>query len=79
MKNTFWVGANILFDLETGKTTRVLQLVFRQEDATLFNEDDANNYYTFVTRRTTQDKIVWSIERSLVRHGFFAIRGEQSV
>src|SRR5216683_3287666 len=41
--NTFWIGANLQFDLDTGHTRRVLQLVFRQEDATTFNQVDAEN------------------------------------
>ena len=60
-QNTFWIAANIMFDLETGATKQVLLLVNRVQDATVFTEQDAANYYSFVTPRAKN--IIWSIER----------------
>jgi hypothetical protein len=59
-QNTFWIAANIMFDLETGKTKQILLLVNRQEDATFFNSEVAQNYLNFVKQRA--GGIVWVIE-----------------
>ena len=77
MTNTFWLGGNILFDLETGKTTQVLLLVNREEDATTFKEDDARTYLAFVKRRTSD--IQWSQHKSKERPTMFVIKGVQNV
>jgi len=67
-----------LFDLQTGKTTQVLLLVYRAEDASTFNKQDAEAYLSFVQARATN--IAWSIQRSpSVGDGRFVIRGEQNV
>jgi len=77
-KNVFWVGANVLFDLQTGKTTQVLLLVYRVEDASTFNKQDADAYMSFVQTRATN--IAWSIQASpSMGEGRFVIRGEQNV
>jgi hypothetical protein len=77
-KNVFWVGANVLFDLQTGKTTQVLLLVYRVEDASTFNKQDADTYLSFV--QTRANNIAWSIQRSPnMGEGRFVIRGEQNV
>ena len=48
MTNTFWVAANIIFDLRTGATTQVLMLVNRESDATIFEtENEAQTYLSF--------------------------------
>jgi hypothetical protein len=75
--NNFWIAANIIFDLETGKTTQVLMLVSREADATIFNEKDAVLYLGFVERRATHVK--WRMEKSRDPVGMFVIRGEQNV
>lgn len=61
--NTFWIAANIIFELGTGQTKEVLMLVNRVEDATVFTELDASNYYVFVTTRSKG--ISWSIEPAM--------------
>lgn len=58
--NTFWIAANVLFDLGTGKKSEVLMLVNKVEDATLFTEHDAQNYLNFVSTRASN--IQWTIE-----------------
>jgi hypothetical protein len=73
--NTFWIGANILFDLETGRTTRVMLLVTREDDATIFKEEDARIYLSFVKRRATD--IQWSMARSKEKPDKYVIRGTQ--
>jgi hypothetical protein len=76
MTNTFWVAANILFDLETGKKTEVLLLVNREGDATYFTRADAETFKGFVERRATN--IHWYIDSTNQRTGMFVIRGVQN-
>lgn len=41
--NTFWVAANIMFDLGTGEKKEILLMVNKVEDATVFiTEQDAD-------------------------------------
>ena len=75
MKNTFWIGANVLFDLETGKTTEVMLLVSREDEATTFNKADADLYLSFVKRR--RPKIHWLLEVSKERPKMWVIKGIQ--
>jgi hypothetical protein len=81
MTNTFWIGANILFDLETGKTTQVFQLVYREEDATTMPMQQATTSLSFVESRAARfsPDIKWSIEKSVLRPALFVIKGEQNV
>lgn len=58
--NTFYIAANIIFDIATGETKNVLMLVNKSEDASIFNQKDAQNYANFVKARAP--KIIWSIE-----------------
>lgn len=74
--NNFWIGANILFNLETGLTNQVLLLVNREKDATIFSEQDAQTYLMFVKNRAAN--IRWFVEKSSERAGMFVIRGEQN-
>jgi len=75
--NTFWIGANILFDLETGRTSQVMLLVNREDDATTFKEEDARSYLAFVKRRAAD--IQWSLARSKTRPDMYVIKGVQNV
>ena len=80
--NTFYVAFNIMFDLDTGGTKRVLLLVNKVDDATVFNEQEAANYLNFVSVRA--QNIHWSVERLTVGHnlqrlGRFVIKGVQYV
>jgi hypothetical protein len=77
MTNTFWVSGNIIFDLETGKKTEVLMLVSAEDDASTFNDRDADGYLDFVKRRTRS--IAWTKEPSNERPGMFVIKGVQNV
>ena len=80
MTNTLWIGANLLFDVETGKTTQVLQFVFREEDATTWTEEAAKNQLSFVESRAARYAVIrWSVEQSSARRGLFVIRGVQEV
>lgn len=80
MVNTFWIAANIIFDLKTGETKDVLTLVNHEIDATFFRREDADLYYSFVTGRTAQKNIQWTIDSSNLRgQGWFVIRGVQNV
>jgi hypothetical protein len=61
--NTFYIAANIIFDLATGETKNVLMLVNKPDDASIFNAADAQNYANFVKARAS--KIIWSVEQVL--------------
>jgi hypothetical protein len=58
--SVFWIAGNIIFDLGTGKTTNVLMLVNRESDATIFAENDARTYLSFVAQRAPQ--IQWYLD-----------------
>src|SRR6266571_1225938 len=58
--NTFYIAANIIFDLGTGESKQVLMLVNKAEDASVFSSTDAQKYLSFVSVRAP--KIVWSVE-----------------
>jgi hypothetical protein len=58
---TFYIAANIIFDIATGETKSVLMLVNKPEDASVFTATDAQNYLNFV--RVRAQKIVWTIEQ----------------
>jgi hypothetical protein len=80
--NTFWVAANIMFDLGTGEKKEILLMVNKVEDATVFTEQDAQRYFQFVAARASN--IGWSVERlttshNLQRLGRFVIKGVQNV
>ena len=81
--NTFWVAANVMFDLGTGETKQVLLLVNKVEDATIFTSQDAANYLNFVAVRA--QNIVWTIEPLIERNTLprldsrFVIKGVQHV
>jgi hypothetical protein len=80
--NTFWVAANVMFDLGTGEKKEILLLVNKVEDATIFTEQDAQRYVQFVAVRASN--IAWSVERltsghNLQRIGRFVIKGVQYV
>jgi hypothetical protein len=61
MTNTFWIAANIIFELGTGKTTPVLMLVNRLDDASFFaTEHEAQTYLSFV--QTRAPNIQWFID-----------------
>jgi hypothetical protein len=80
--NTFWVAANIMFDLGTGEKKEILLMVNKVEDATVFTEQDAQRYFQFVAVRASY--IAWSVERlttghNLQRLGRFVIKGVQNV
>ena len=76
LKNVFYAAANVLIDLDTGKTTRVMMLANSQAEATLFNETEVETYLSFIGRRVPD--ITWSKIPS--RQGsMFVIRGEQTI
>jgi hypothetical protein len=78
MTNTFWIAANITFDLKTGEKKDILMLVNHEIDATFFNRQDADLYYVFVTARAPN--LIWSVAPSSVRgKGWFVIQGVQNV
>jgi hypothetical protein len=80
---TFYIAANIIFDLATGETKNVLMLVNNQKDASSFSATDAQNYITFVKARSP--KIIWSVEQlpqrepSVLWQPQFIIKGVQYV
>jgi hypothetical protein len=84
MTNTFWIGANIIFEIPTGKTTPVLMLVNHIDDASVFaTEDEAQTYLSFIRNRTKD--IQWSIDppeaqrTTITQRPGFVIRGVQTV
>ncbi len=83
MTNTFWIGANIIFEIQTGKTTPVLMLVNRLDDASVFaTEQEAQTYLSFVRGRTPN--IQWYVDPPVTQLPFitqrsgFVIRGVQT-
>jgi hypothetical protein len=76
--NNLWIAANIIFDLETGKTTQVLMFVTRESDASYFKKEDAEAYLQFVKQRAPKD-IQWSVNQTNQRTGMFVIQGVQHV
>jgi hypothetical protein len=78
MTNTFWIAANIIFELGTGATKQVLMLVNRESDATVFeSEKEAQTYFSFVKNRA-QD-IQWFLESPTPqRPRGWVIRGVQT-
>jgi hypothetical protein len=77
MTNTFWLAANITFDLGTGKRSDILMLVNSEGDATYFKKEDASGYKSFVEARSPEIK--WFVEPTNQRAGMFVIRGVQNV
>jgi hypothetical protein len=77
MTNTFYLAANIMFDLDTGKKTNVLLLANSEGDATYFTEPDARSYMAFVQGRSPEIK--WTITRSNQRLDMYVIKGVQNV
>jgi hypothetical protein len=78
MTNTFWIAANITFDLGTGEKKEILMLVNHEIDATFLRRKDADAYFQFVATRATN--IVWSVEPTNLRGAeWFVIRGVQNV
>jgi hypothetical protein len=77
MINTFWIAANIIYDLNTGKKSDVLMLVNEERHATYFKKEDAPHYLDFV--KTRSPEIQWFIDPTNQRAGMFVIRGVQNV
>jgi hypothetical protein len=79
MTNTFWIAANIIFDIATGNKSEVLMLVNHEGDATFFTQKDADTYFGFIAARAPN--IVWSIDTTRLRGkgDLFVIRGVQNV
>jgi hypothetical protein len=79
MTNTFWIAANIIFDLGTGEKKEILTLVNHEIDATFLKRKDAELYFNFVSVRATN--IIWSIDSTRLRGqgDLFVIRGVQNV
>jgi hypothetical protein len=78
MTNTFWLAANILFDLGTGKRTDVLTLVNQEIDASVFQKSVAEGFLNFVATRSPE--IRWAVEPTNLRgSGLYVIRGMQNV
>jgi len=80
MTNTFWIAANITFDLATGEKRQILTLVNHEIDATFFKKADADNYCLFVAARAPD--IIWSVDETNLRGRrgeLRVIRGVQNV
>ena len=79
--NTFYIAANILFDLETGKTTQILLLATNESAATYFTRAEAENYLNFVVPRAERfaKNIKWTLEKTNQRTGMYVIQGVQHV
>jgi hypothetical protein len=77
--NTVWIGANIIFDMETGKASNVLTLVYRAEDATVWpTAQDANRYQAFVAARAGH--MQWFVDSPTPQRPLgYVIRGVQMV
>jgi hypothetical protein len=78
MTNVFWIAANIIIELGTGKTTDVLMLVNRVDDATVFETlNEAETYLNFVQNRMPRIKWVIESPTSQRPHGYL-LRGVQT-
>lgn len=78
MQNIFWIAANVIFELQTGKTTDILTLANRVDDATVFEtETEAQKFLLFV--QTRAPRIAWAIQPPTPQrpHGYL-IRGVQT-
>ncbi len=75
--NTFYIAANIIFDLATGETKNVLMLVNKPEQASIFSAGDAQNYKDFVSARAS--KIIWSVESLISTAGPSSFEKMQSL
>jgi len=77
MTNTFWIAANIIFDLGTGKTSEVFMLVNTERDATIFTtQTEAETALSFVQRRVT--RIQWFLDPPIPqRPQGWVVRGVQ--
>jgi hypothetical protein len=79
MTHTFWIAANIIFEVGTGQTKDVLMLVNRIDDATIFStEHEATNYLNFIQVRAP--RIIWVIDAPTRRRPQgYLIRGVQTI
>ena|ERR1700735_2968607 len=79
--NTFWIGANLLFDTQTGATNQVLMFVHSEAEASPFPEPDATAYLNFVSVRADRFNpgIKWTIQPARLVPQRFVIKGEQDV
>lgn len=79
--NIFWIGANLLFDTQTGATNQVLMFVQSEAEATVFSEQDAQAYLNFVSVRADRFSpgIRWTMPPARNATGRWVIRGEQDV
>jgi hypothetical protein len=78
-KNIFWIAASLTFDLQTGATNQILTFAYREQDASIFKEPDAEVYKEFVRVRAERYSagISWFVEASSIRPNRYVIRGEQ--
>jgi len=61
MRNTFWIAANIIFDLKNGDSRQVLMLVNTVEAASIFTtQREALTALSFVQARATN--IQWFLD-----------------
>ena len=79
MTNTFWIAANIIFDMRSGQTSQVLMLVNRPDDAAVFQtKEEAEKYLLFVQLRAQH--IAWTLEQPTPQRPLgYLIRGVQTV
>jgi hypothetical protein len=79
MTNTFWIAANLTFDLKTGETREILTLVNHEIDATFLKRPVADLYKEFVERRAPN--VQWSVDPTRLKGNgdLFVIRGVQNV
>jgi hypothetical protein len=77
MTNTLWIAANLIFDLDTGKTSNVLMLVNQESDATIFKDlSEGQKYLSFVQVRA--GSIQWFLDPPIPqRPQGYVIRGVQ--
>jgi hypothetical protein len=78
--NVFWIGGNLVLDLTTGKMSQVFLLVYKEEEASTFSEESAENVKReFGERAAPFSKIRWEVQKSKARKGLFVVKGEQDV
>jgi hypothetical protein len=80
-KAVFWVGANIIFDPQTGAANQVLLFVYREEDASVFTFEDATSFLAFIKPRAERISaaVRFEIVESKTVLQRWVIKGEQDV
>ena len=78
-EQTFWIAANIIFDIDNGRSSNVLTLVNRIEQSSDFKTlEQATTYVNFIQRHAPH--IQWFVDGPTPQRPFgYRIRGVQLI